>query len=84
LVQRHLKINNFESIIQIISFFKIIFLIFQIKIVILMLDSNISLKIKNKIEKSSIIKLSDIDYIKILTLNIKYYMFKNFIQNAFL
>jgi hypothetical protein len=49
-----------------------------------MFNSNINLKVKNKIEKSSIIKLSDIDYIKILTLNIKYYMFKNFIQNAFL
>jgi hypothetical protein len=46
--------------------------------------SSISLNVKNKIEKSTIVKLSDIDYVKILSFNIKYYMFKNLFKMIFL
>jgi hypothetical protein len=57
-----------------------------------MLDFNINLNVKNKIKKSknqkikksNIIKLSDIDYIQTLTFNRKYHIFENIIFKAFL
>jgi hypothetical protein len=50
-------------------------MIFQIKVAFLKFYSGINFKIKNKIKKSIIIKLSDIFYVENLSFGIKYYMY---------